>query len=272
MPMVLDDLTLAAVGLVAAGGYVGLGLLVSEIYKWIPEWRILSQARKKNLPVLALTVPGTGETDLILGEKDEKGDPIFSVKGQSFGIQVDPKFSGQIVPDRLAKGLRVYHYGTTTPLALDGRHCMALQTVIHTIRTEFPQLQFLTDDQVLALLDTPRDDLEEYCESLYEMTATTAVQFDIHDARALMKLIIDAQDRTAEVEVPSSGMYSYAYAFKNIPTAYLSQDLHQYGLLIERKVRKLMEDFTKKFGLILTVAFAALMVIIGGAVAHSIVT
>jgi hypothetical protein len=33
-----------------------------------------------------------------------------------------------------------------------------------------------------------------------------------------------------------------------------------------------MEDFAKKFGLILTVAFAALMIIIGGAVAHSIVT
>ena len=47
MPMVLDDLTLAAVGLVAAGGYVGLGLLVSEIYKGIPEWRILSQAGRR---------------------------------------------------------------------------------------------------------------------------------------------------------------------------------------------------------------------------------
>ena len=103
------------------------------------------------------------------------------------------------------------------------------------------------------------------------MTATTAVEFDVRDARALMTLIIDAQDRTAEVEVPSSGMYSYAYAFKNIPTAYLSQDLHQYGLLIERKVRKQMDDLAKKYGIILVFAFGALMIIIGGAVAYTII-
>jgi len=31
MPMVIDDLTLIAGGLIAAGGYVGLGLIVSEV-------------------------------------------------------------------------------------------------------------------------------------------------------------------------------------------------------------------------------------------------
>ena len=43
-----------------------------------------------------------------------------------------------------------------------------------------------------------------------------------------------------------------------------------YG--IDRSTTGQMEDFAKKFGLILTVAFAALMIIIGGAVAHSIIS
>lgn len=268
--MLLDDLTLILIGVVAFGGYLGLVLVTSEVYKWVPEWRILAKARKKGFPILALTVPGSGETDLVLGGKDEKGDPVFDTAGQ-FGIQIDPKFSGELVPDRLAKGLRVYHFGTITPLALDARHCMAIQTVITTVRDEFPALQFLTNDQVLALLNTPRDDLTKYCESIYEMTATAAVECDIHSAQALADLITKAQDLSAETEVPSSGWYSFAYAFKNTPTAYLSQDLHQYGLLIERKVRKQMDDIAKKYGMILVFAFGALMIIIGGAVAYTII-
>jgi hypothetical protein len=66
-------------------------------------------------------------------------------------------------------------------------------------------------------------------------------------------------------------MYSYAYAFKNVPTAYLSQDLHQYGMLIERKVRKQMEDLAKKYGLLMTAGIVIIGIIIAGAVAVSII-
>ncbi|MFA7162033.1 MAG: hypothetical protein WC083_05630 [Candidatus Methanomethylophilaceae archaeon] len=270
MAILLDDITLILTCLVAASGYIGLALVATEVHRWVPEWRTFAKARKKNLPIIAYTVHGSGETDWILGSKDEKGDPVFDTSGQ-FGIQVDPKFSGEIVPDRLQKGLRIYHYGTTTPLALDGRHCMAIQTCITMVRDEYPQLQFLTNDQVLALLNTARDDLARYCESIYEMAATAAVEANVHSAEALTNLIIAAQDLTAKTEIPGSGFFSYAFAFKNTPTAYLSQDLHQYGLLIERKVRKQMDDISKKYAMILVFAFGALMIIIGGAVAYTII-
>lgn len=269
MAVVLDTLPLIAICLIAAGGYIGLILIVSEVQRYVPEWRVISIARKKNLPIIAATVPGSGETEWFLGKKDEKGDPIFDTK--EFGIQIDPKFSGAIVPDRMAKGLRVYHFGTTLPLALDARHCMAIDTVLSTVRREFPELNFLTNDQVNALLATPRDDLGKYCESLYEMTATDEIRQNITSSNALADLIIEAQDLTARVEIPGSGMFSYAYAFKNIPTAYLSQDLHQYGLLIERKVRKQMEDMMKKYGLLLTAGIVIIGIIIAGAVAVTII-
>jgi hypothetical protein len=270
MAIMLETPILILMALVAAAGYIGVALVVSEVRKWVPEWRILSTARKKNLPVLSTTVPGSGETDWILGSKDEKGDPVFDTKGQ-FGIQIDPKFSGELVPDRMAKGLRVYHYATTLPLALDARHCMAIDTVITTVRENYPKLHFLTNDQISALLATPRDDLGAYCTSIYEMVVTEEIQQDISDAGVLESLIIEAQDLTARTEIPGSGWYSYAYAFKNVPTAYLSQDLHQYGLLIERKVRKQMDDLAKKYGMLLTAGVIIIGIIIAGAVAHSII-
>jgi len=270
MAIVLDTLPLIGLLLIAAGGYIGLILIVSEVTKYVPEWRVISTARKKNLPVLAVTVPGSGETEWILGTKDEKGDPVFDTKGQ-FGIQVDPNFSGAIVPDRMKKGLKIYHYGTTLPLALDARHCMAIDTAISTVRAQFPELAFLTDDQVNALLATPRDDLEKYCESIYQMAATDEVRQTVPSASALAALIVEAQDIISRTEIPASGMYSYAYAFKNVPTAYLSQDLHQYGMLIERKVRKQMEDLAKKYGLLMTAGIVIIGIIIAGAVAVSII-
>ncbi|MDD2258179.1 MAG: hypothetical protein PHN91_03340 [Patescibacteria group bacterium] len=270
MAIILDTLPLIGLLLIAAGGYIGLILVISEVRRYVPEWRVISTARKKNLPVLAVTVPGSGETDWILGQKDERGDPVFDTKGQ-FGIQVDPNFSGAIVPDRMKKGLKVYHYATTLPLALDARHCLAIDTVVSTVRTEFPELGFLTNDQIGALLATPRDDLGEYCKSIYQMAATDEIRKTISSSDALTDLIIEAQDLSSRTEIPASGMYSYAYAFKNVPTAYLSQDLHQYGMLIERKVRKQMEDMMKKYGMLLTAGIVIIGIIIAGAVATTII-
>ncbi len=270
MAIVLDILPLIALLLIAAGGYLGLLFILMEVRRYVPEWRTISAARKKNLPVLAVTVPGSGETEWILGTKDERGDPVFDTKGQ-FGIQVDPNFSGAIAPDRMKRGLRIYHYATTLPLALDARHCLAIDTVLSTVRAEFPELGFLTNDQIGALLATPRDDLGKYCESIYQMAATDEIRQAISSSDALAALIIEAQDLTSRTEIPPSGMYSYAYAFKNVPTAYLSQDLHQYGLLIERKVRKQMDDLAKKYGLLLTAGIVIVGIIIAGAVATTII-
>lgn len=269
MPQIVDEIVLIALILVALGGYVGLVLIYLELKKWVPEWRTFSVARKTGKPVLALTVAGSGETDLILGEKDENGDPIYDTSGQ-FGIQADPKFTGELVPDRLVGGLKIYHYCTTLPLAIDGRHALAIQSVISTTRENFPHLAFLTNDQLNALLSTPRNDLEDYCESFVEMCGPTIRENGIADASDLKTMIMDAQDLLSKTEV-SEGWVSYAYAFKNIATAYLSQDMHQYGLLIERKVRKQMNDLSKKMTMVFTFGIIIIGIIIAGAVAYSMI-
>lgn len=255
--------------LVALGGYVGLVLVITELKKWVPEWRTFSQARKTGMPVLALTVAGSGETDLILGTKDEKGDPVFDTQGQ-FGIQTDPKFTGELVPDRLVGGLKIYHYCTTRPLAIDSRNALAIQRVISTVRANYPQLDFLTNDQLNALLNTPRNDLYDYCVSFCDMCGPTMAENGIADEADLANTIKAAQNLLS-TDVVSEGWISYAYAFKNISTAYLSQDMHQYSMLIERKIRKQMEDLGKKMTLIMTFGVIIIGIIIAGAVAIQII-
>jgi hypothetical protein len=267
--IVLDIVVLFLVVIVALGGYFGLILMYSEIKKWVPEWRTLSVARKTGSPVLALTTAGGGNTRLILGSKDERGDPIFDTKNQ-FGIQIDPDFSGELIPDRLAKGLVVYHYCTTLPLAIDGRHALALQSSISTVRDEYPHLDFLTNDQLNALLDTPRSDLDEYCTTIIAMCDPDSLTTGIRDASELSSFIKAVQDRLGENEV-TEGWVSYAYAFKNIATAYLSQDMHQYGLLIERKVRKQMDDLSKRMTMIFAFGLVVAGIIMSGAVAYMII-
>lgn len=282
MPMFIDEWMILVGVIAGVGGWGVLAFVISDLTKWVPEWRTLSTARKKGLPVLAQTVAGSGETDLFLGEKDENGDPVFTVNG--FGVHMDPKFSaGLLVPDRLPRGLKIYHFCTDRPLAIDYRNVLAIQSVISTARENFPQLDFLTNDQVNALLNTPRADLDEYCETFYEMLAPSMAENKIGGAEDLATVIKSAQDLLSTQPIlpqqpasstpsVSGGWFSYAYAFKNITTAYLSQDMHQFNLLIERKIRKQMEDFNKKTTLLFMGAIAICGIIVSGAVAYSIIS
>ena len=269
MAIMVEPIYLVGAFIVAIGGYFGMVILYTTVKKWVPEWNILAQGRKKNLPILSLTVAGSGETQWILGVKDEEGDPIFDT-GKQFGIQVDPKFTGELVPDRLPQGLRMYHYSTIHPLAIDGRNCLAIQNVITIVRIKYPQLNFLTNDQVNALLNTHRDDLPEYCISFMAMCGPSFVENEISSSQDLVNLIVSAQDITSKINI-TSGWVSYAYAFKNIATAYLSQDTHQLQLLTERKVRKQLESLSKKMTLIYAFGLVAIGLIMAGAIAFTIV-
>ena len=102
MAMIVDEIVIFGAILAAFGGYAGLAIVYTDLKKWVPEWQIFMAARKKNLPVLSLTTPGSGESYFVIGEKDEKGDPTFDTK-QQFGIQVDPNFSGQVIPERYTR-------------------------------------------------------------------------------------------------------------------------------------------------------------------------
>ncbi|MFA5408023.1 MAG: hypothetical protein WC343_04550, partial [Bacilli bacterium] len=263
------------------GGWAILALVISDLAKWVPEWRTFATARKKGLPVLAQTAAGSGETDWSLGEKDENGDPVFTMNG--FGVQVDPKFSaGILVPDRHVRGLKIYHFCTDRPLPIDYRNALAIQSVVSTVRENFPQLDFLTNDQVNALLNTPRSDLDKYCETFYKMLAPSLSESKLGSAEDLASVIKSAQNLlSTQPALPplasstpsvSGGWFSYAYAFKNITTAYLSQDMHQYSLLIERKIRKQTDDFNRRSALLFMGAIAICGIIVSGAVAYSIIS
>lgn len=268
--MVIDEIYLVVGVVVAFGGWAGFILLFSDLKKWVPEWSIFKYCRKKGLPIISLTTPGSGESVWLAGAKDETGDPVFDT-GNYFGIQVDPKFSGEIIPNRYSRGLVIYHFATTLPFAIDTRHALAIQTTIQTVRKKYPKLGFLTNDQLVSLLCTERDDLSEYCKDFIEAYGPEIGKKIDMKSNELTVLITDAQETLANTAI-KGGWTSFAYAFKNISTAYLAQDLHQLQMLVERKVRKQIGDKMSQYIFITIAAFGALLVMVGGAVAYTIVS
>lgn len=267
MGIVVDEIVLFAAALIAIGGYAGLVIVWADLKKWVPEWRIITECRKKQLPCICLTAPGSGESHFVVGNKNDKGDPTFDTKGQ-FGIQVDPNFSGEVVPDRHKSGLNIYHFATTLPFAIDSRNAMAIMSSIRTVRKQIPELDILSNDQLGALLITDQDDLEEYCQTFADLLSAD-VDEDV-DPRRLRALIVQAQELLAKTPI-RGGWTSYAYAFKNISTAYMSQTLQQYGMLIERRALKSRDDLQRMIAIYGVLGFAGLMLLIGGGVAYSMV-
>lgn len=267
MAIVVDTYMIGAAVLIAAGGYAGLVIVWSDLRKWVPEWRLIAQSRKENKPLICLTSPGSGESVFVLGNKDDKGDPTFDTKGQ-FGIQVDPQFSGEVIPERHKNGLNIYHFATTLPFAIDSRHAAAIQTSISTIRRRIPALSVLSDDQLGALLTTDQDDLEEYCQTFVDILSADR-DVDI-DPRNLRGLIVQALELLSQTPI-RGGWTSYAYAFRNISTAYLSQTLQQYGMLIERRAVKNANDLQKTLLIYGALGMAGLFVLVGGGIAYSMI-
>lgn len=270
MAMVVDEIFILVGVILGFGGWAGFILLFTDLRKWVPEWSIFKYCRKNGVPVISLVTPGSGESTWLAGTKDETGDPIFNT-GNYFGIQVDPKFSGEIIPNRYSRGLVVYNFATTLPFAIDTRHALAIQTTITTVRKKFPKLGFLTNDQLVSLLCTDRDDLGQYCKDFIEAYGPEIGRNMDMKSDELTVLITEAQDLLANTAI-MGGWTSFAYAFKNISTSYLAQDLHQLQMLVERKIRKQIGDKMSQYVFITIAAFGALLVMVGGAIAYTIIS
>ena len=83
-----------------------------DIKKYAREAFVIRRARKGNKPALLLEEIGTGITDFIVGERDEKGSPIFKAK-DSDDVIVDPAYLHNTKPANWKDGLMVHHYATS---------------------------------------------------------------------------------------------------------------------------------------------------------------
>jgi len=270
MAIVIGTLTLLIIGVVALLGYAGLAFVVTDLVKYVPEWRVIRNCRKKGNPLISLTTAGSGESIFVEGTKNTEGDPIFD-SAKHLGVRVDPQYSGMVTPNRYPKGLTVYHYCPTLPFAIDARNALSIQQTIQTVRNKIPELSFLTNDQLMSLLCTDRDDLPEYTRTFMSVLLPEAGINMEMGHQDFLDLITDAQDLLSKTAI-RGGWVSYAYAFANISTAYSSQAMGQYGMLIERLVQLADKNTQKKYMFMMFGAICFAVVVISGAIAYTIIS
>lgn len=137
---------------------IGLIAFVFDMRKYGEEAFIFRKARKKNLPVLDVCDIGTGDSQMFLGVKDAKGDIYFDMK--EYGDKLDPGMTtGDCAPSRYPHGLSIYHYSTISWLPLGPEQALGFKAINKT-RTKYPNLKFLSDEEVHQLLDTPSQEMD----------------------------------------------------------------------------------------------------------------
>jgi len=239
---------------------LGVVMFLMNLKLYAPEAFIFRKARLKNLPVLDLIDVGTGESRFIIGTKGDIDDIAFET--EHYGIQVDPSLvSGNCDPSRYTKGLKIFHYCTTRWLPITPQNVLAIQTVKRIRDEKYPDLLFLTDLELMSLLNAPRTDLkhdaDRYIEKYKPVSVRAEGQVSI-DANGLIEQITTLQDELVQTPI-DTGFFAYHHAFKDIPFAHASQDLEQLKLLIQRKVWKQFENKDKTWSYVL-----AVLAILGG--------
>lgn len=140
-----------------------------ENKKWNPEGKIFSKARKEGFPIIE-KVAMSGFIKFELGEKDVKGDPVFKVdRATNLGIHLDPRLSSGGAPrEFIAGGAELMHYSTSVPIAQSSRNALAMSSILHHVRENYPHLAFLPDYVILEYVNLTRADLAHDCANLAE--------------------------------------------------------------------------------------------------------
>lgn len=262
-------------------------IILAGLRKWAPEAWIIKDARKKDLPILDQTDIGTGFSEMILGEKDEKGDIRF--ENEKFGIKLDPALlSSDVDPRRYKKGLVILNYATTGWLPQGIKNILGLDRVTKIRKGEkYAILKFLTDEDLIQLLDTNQEQLvfdvpmfiEKY-EAKYHDPLTNS---DVGVPKEpIIKLINEMRAELATDEIDkdftTKGIYkgganvrgaffSLNAAFKNNPYGLTAQHLQHFEILTRLKERKKSASLVN----VLTYGIVIIGIIVAGAIAYKII-
>ncbi len=299
-----------------------LGMLMSQIphiYFWMerrrmnPEGPIFIEARKTGAPIIE-KVAMSGFTVFLLGKKDVRGDPVFSVdRNTRQGVHLDPRLSSGGAPrEYLQGGAELMHYSTSSPTSTSSKTALAMSTIIKHVRKNYPYLDFLPEQLIIELIYRNRADLPHDCRNIVEMydfegkisippAVLTAFKEDVieqlrtrymeegktddpskedieaaynqniksyqrmYQAKTLAETLQNIQDESVQLPVETNRYFSFVEAFQNSPIATFAADLQNYLTTIELIAEK-KKSLTEKDKMMIY-AMAALIIIIGGAVA-----
>ena len=260
-------------------------LFYTDMKRYAPEAMKFKDARKKRLPIL-MVHDASGKCELILGRKKKRGDVIYDT--EEYGIFLDQNLQGMPPEDRTTDGVRIYHYATSFPFPISGKNARALETIIGHIRSKYPQFNAISDLELIELVGTDADEMFHDCENLVKgynlkIRDFPEVSMDVNGitdveerekvmlfsiASQMSKLMHQIQDETSTLPI-KDGFFSYTHAFKLIPSAFLSQDVHQLKILMERLVRKEAGAQMKEMMMYGTFI---LMILIGAGVSYKLIS
>lgn len=263
--------------------YVGiplLGLAALFGFLWMngrstsPEGQVYARGRSEERPVLDVIDISTGHGKVYLGEKDEDGDPMFSVEG--LPMKIDPSMcSGDASPERYGSGLNVWHFASPKALPLSVDAMLAFKTMVahRNDKPVFRLIADVSDQELFSLIRLSKKHLLQAAEifvSKYKLKPIVLPDEDPADIPDEMDVnefvdIVEAIKSYFAVLPVETGFYCKSTAFAQTPYAHSSQDIERIKYLIEQKIA---EQYAGKFQMMqYVIMFVMIIGIIAGLVA-----
>lgn len=235
---------------------------ITDLKKYGYEGFVFRKARKKDLPALQLEDIGTGYTELIVGEKDKKGSPMFKHPKDDSIILVDPTILSATKPAYWGNGLYMHHYASNQYQPLNTINALALNQVVKVQEQYYPELNFLKKRDLMAFAKMKQDNISQNVKVVIDAyrpewnDGTAVTEQEIVDS------VISLQDRLKRTRTAADMPVVWDAAFAMNPVTHQAQDLGELKKLLELLIRKEME---KHFQM-MTYVIMALMLLGGVAV------
>lgn len=144
----------------------------------------------------------TGKCSMEIGKKEEDEDPFYHLKNGVLAL--DPTMFETAQPQRLDKDIEIYNCSPQTPVLIDAKGAVYLNTMIPKCRAAHPELNFLGDDDLGTIIFTPRSELWHDCIN-YPLPDSDGEEDDEFTSDEFYAAILDCQDICADLALVDHG-------------------------------------------------------------------
>jgi hypothetical protein len=216
---------------------------IMDLKKFGYEGFVFRKARKKDLPALQLEDIGTGYTELIVGQKDKKGSPIFKHPKDDSVILVDPTILTATKPAYWGNGLYMHHYASNQYQPLNTINALGLNQVVKVQEQYFPELNFLKKRDLMAFAKMKQDNIHQNVKVVIDAYRPEWDNGDAVTEDEIVQAVIGLQDRLKHTKTAADMPVLWDAAFAMNPVTHQAQDLGELKKLMEMLIRKELEKW-----------------------------